>query len=368
MITRLLGGHDSQYLKDCEMRFTTVFLLLLGFGYSITVHADQAVVGLDDQSTAAVLDWREGLIEEQSFETELSEYHYPVWFVSYMPTGEYNDVKLKIIQQDVVLEELESYIPDKIGGQTFTSLDAVSFVDYNLDGNTDILLVKTWEDITVSAVYDGRIGDDSKHFHLNRSLSDAMTEDLSEHTISNMIDYYGSNRSNKGTSVFSDDLPTHFAFASGAGAWGTNMDLWSDGTFDGEFRDTDMGGSGDGFDSTVSYCKCHGKFGNIEKHGDYYYSMSLEDYSTEQEIGTTWISEETEGEYPFHLKHIITDPRGIYPGSTYYIFLPGAPLEELPVSLSNPMIGVGISETEPKVLLNWVLYNAEQEVAFGGFY
>lgn len=191
----------------------------------MAVHAEQVLVGLDDHYNSAVFDWRDGMIEEQSFETEMSEYHYPVWFVSYMPTGNENDVMLKIIQQDEVLEELEGYIPDKIGGRTFTSLDAVSFVDYNQDGNTDILIVKTWEDITVSAIYDGSVDGSSRHFYLNKDLSDVMTEDLSEHTISNMLDYYGYG-STQISSVFFDDIPAHFAFGSGVGAWGTGMDLY----------------------------------------------------------------------------------------------------------------------------------------------
>ncbi len=351
------------------MRFGAVLLLILGVTFPMTVHAEQVLVGLDNQYTETVSDWRVGMIEEQSFETEMSEYHYPVWFVSYMPADGENDVKLKIIQQDDVLEELESYIPEKIDGQAFTSLDAVSFVDYNQDGNTDILIVKTWEDITVSAVYDGNADNGSKHFYLNRTLSDAMTEDLSEHTISNMLDYCGYNRS-KGTSVFSDDIPAHYAFGSGAGAWGSGIDLYDDGTFDGHFWDTDMGASGDGYDSTAFHCECHGRFGNIEKHGDYYYSMILEEYSTEQEVGITWISEETEGEYPFRLMNIITDPRGIYPGTAYYLFLPGAPVDELPVDVNQSILGAygfQVTETEPKSILNWVLYNVDQNVPFSGY-
>ena len=350
------------------MRFSAVLLLILGVTFPMTVHAEQVLVELDNQYTETVSDWRVGMIEKQSFETEMSEYHYPVWFVSYMPADGENDVKLKIIQQDDVLEELESYIPEKIDGQAFTSLDAVSFVDYNQDGNTDILIVKTWEDITVSAVYDGNADNGSKHFYLNRTLSDAMTEDLSEHTISNMLDYCGYNRS-KGTSVFSDDIPAHYAFGSGAGAWGSGIDLYDDGTFDGHFWDTDAGANGEGYDSTAHHCDCHGKFGNIEKHGDYYYSMILEEYSTEQELGTRWISEieEENSERPWRLLNVITNPAGIYPGTIYYLFLPGAQLVELPVELPNPLIGVAISETEPKTLLSYVLYNADQGAAFSGY-
>ena len=39
----------------------------------------------------------------------------------------------------------------------------------------------------------------------------------------------------------------------------------------------------------------------------------------------------------------------------------------LPVQLSDRMIGVGVSETEPKTLLSWVLYNADHGAAFSGY-
>ena len=351
------------------MHRTIGILIILGFGLSIPVHAETVLAGLDDNTIQNAPDWQREMIKEHSFEIEMSEFHYPVWFVSYMPVGEDNDVSLKIIQQGDVLDELDSYIPDAVGDRVFSSLDAVSFLDYNQDGNTDIFIVKTWEDLTVSAVYDGNDNNDDHYFVLNRELSDCMTVDLSEHTISNMTEY-AQNIGIQKYNAFSDDIPAHFGFASGVGAWGSSIDLYCDGTFDGHFWDTDMGGSGDGFDSTASHCECHGRFGNIRRYGDYYYSMTLEEYSTEQEVGTMWISEETDGAFPFRLMNIITNPRGIYPGTVYYIFLPGAPVDELPVDISQSMLGaygVGVTETEPKTVLNWVLYNADQGAPFTGY-
>lgn len=54
------------------MRKLVVFLLALGSAFSMAVHAEQVLVGLDDHYNSAVFDWRDGMIEEQSFETEMS--------------------------------------------------------------------------------------------------------------------------------------------------------------------------------------------------------------------------------------------------------------------------------------------------------
>ena len=348
------------------MRRTIEILIMTGILLSSPVFGETVLVGLDDDIYSNFSDWRSEMIKEQSFETELSEFRYPVWFVSYMPNNDSNDVILKIIQQDEVLEELEGYIPDEIGGRKFTSLDAVSFVDYNQDGNTDIFIVKTWEDIAVSTVYDGNGDTAGRYFALNRELSDAMTAELTEHTIANMIEYTKTSGIHL-ADVLSADIPFHFAFGSGAGAWGSGIDLQKDGSFEGHYWDTDMGGNGEDYDVTAYHCDCVGKFGNIEKYGDYYYSMTLEEYIPEQEKGMSWISEETDGDTSYRLMNIITDPLGIYPGTTYYLFLPGAPLSELPVALTEPMIGVGVSTDEPKTLLNYVLYNADAGAAFSGY-
>ena len=158
------------------MRKIIGILIAIGLVFTTPVFGKTVLVGLNDIDYQSSPDWREGMIEEQSFETELSEFRYPVWFVSYMPNDDANDVILKIIQQDEVLEKLEGYIPDEVGARKFTSLDAVSFVDYNQDGNTDIFIVKTWEDITVSTVYDGNGNIADRYFVLNRELSDAMRQ------------------------------------------------------------------------------------------------------------------------------------------------------------------------------------------------
>ena len=345
----------------------TIGILIVGvFALVTSAFGESVLVGIDDKDNLTTSEWRRGMIEDQSFETQMSEFKYPVWFASYMPAREENDVSLKIIQQDVVLDELDSYIPEYVGERRFSSLDAVSFLDYNHDGNTDIFIVKTWEDLTASVVYDGSDYTDNHYFKLNRELSDAMTTNLSEHNISNMLEYVETTGI-QGNNVFSDDIPSHFSFASGVGAWGSGIDLEKDGSFAGHFWDTDMGGNGDGYDATACHCECKGRFGNIEKHGEYYYSMSLVEYTQEQDSGTSWISEETGGEEPYRLMNIITDPRGIYPGTVYYLFLPGAPLSELPVSLSDTMIGISVSSYEPKVLMGYVLYNVDQGAAFSGY-
>lgn len=114
----------------------------------------------NDLSNADVIscgapNWRNGIIEDQTFQTQLSEYTGDVWFASYAPADGEKDVIFKIIQNEEPVETLDSLVTPSVLSYGFTKLDAISFVDYNEDGNTDILAIKTFGDIAVPVVYEG---------------------------------------------------------------------------------------------------------------------------------------------------------------------------------------------------------------------
>ena len=89
---------------------------------------------------------------------------------------------------------------------------------------------------------------------------------------------------------FTEDLS--FWFSSGAGAWRTELMLSPDGTFFGEFSDTEMGSIGEEYPNGTLYtCVFSGKFENIEKQADGSYSMTLGTLKTEMEPGTEWIED-----------------------------------------------------------------------------
>ena len=99
-------NHIYGSTKVYNMQKTIWMLIVIMLLFSSPVLGESVLVGTDESSFQSSSDWRKGMIEEQSFETKLSEFHYSVWFVSYMPNGEDNDVSLKIIQQGVVFDSL----------------------------------------------------------------------------------------------------------------------------------------------------------------------------------------------------------------------------------------------------------------------
>ena len=93
-------------------------------------------------------------ISEQTFEVELSEYNGKVCFVPYRPSED-EEFHMQIVQNGQAMTELRGYVPEKLEGEAFRSLDAVSFYDVNYDGQTDIVLVETYGDTSFAAVYYG---------------------------------------------------------------------------------------------------------------------------------------------------------------------------------------------------------------------
>ncbi len=128
--------------------------------------------------------WKEkyggNCIAEQTFEVEISEYDGTVCFVPYAPDKENADFHMQIVQNDRVLTDIPGYVPTHLEGQTFGSLDAVSFYDINYDGNTDIVLIETYGDTSFAAVYYGFDNsaeeDYEKSFLMQEALSDAITD------------------------------------------------------------------------------------------------------------------------------------------------------------------------------------------------
>lgn len=153
-------------------------------------------------------------------------------------------------------------------------------------------------------------------------------------------------------SVFSD-MPKKGFFTSGVGAWQTELQLEEDGSFTGQFADTDLGISEPDYpNGTVFICRFEGKFSVPEKVGDYTYKTRLVEWETEGNAGEEYI----EGGY----KYIYTDAYGLN-GKEYILYEPGISTHELPEELVGWM---SILSEDTEILSYYVLYNVEEQTPF----
>ena len=150
-----------------------------------------------------------------------------------------------------------------------------------------------------------------------------------------------------------------FYFSSGAGAWGTEMDISADGSFTGNYHDSEMGDTGEGYpNGTVYGCTFNGQLSLGEKISDTAYQVTV--VSCEQDEGQ--VEEAIEDE----IRYVTTDPAGIKEGMEMVLYLPGQNIGEIPESLRYWLHQEESPEASEKLTV-YALCSEQEDVAFVGF-
>lgn len=152
-----------------------------------------------------------------------------------------------------------------------------------------------------------------------------------------------------------------FSFMSGAGGWSTELTINPDGSFTGNYYDSDMGDSGDGYDATEYVSTFHGKFKNIRKKDDYTYVMQIDTLETE-ETQDTWIEETGYGK----VRYVASPPYGLYGGTNFELYLPGTLVSSLSAEYIDWVRTPMALDESATTLPGYGLYNVEEQNGFFG--
>lgn len=152
-----------------------------------------------------------------------------------------------------------------------------------------------------------------------------------------------------------ETIPSHYIFQSGAGAWGTYVEISSDGSFTGSYHDSDMGSNGPGYDSTIYNCEFNGKFSSPKKINDYTYSTTVEYLNTEGTMNEEIIKN--------RVKYVTTEPYGFENAEEFMIYLPGAKMADLPADFVS-WTSLASSNTNQQYLDYYGLYNVNDKYGF----
>ena len=156
--------------------------------------------------------------------------------------------------------------------------------------------------------------------------------------------------------AFDDVSDIEFTFASGAGGWSTYLYIEEDGTFYGNFHDSDMGCTGEGYPGgTIYYCDFSGKFTNPVKIDDYSYQFEIESLKCEKEEGEEEIIDER--------LYIYSYPYGLDDADKLYMYLPGKDTKDFSEELQMWLF---LTDDE-KELPFYALYNENPEYGFVGY-
>ena len=154
--------------------------------------------------------------------------------------------------------------------------------------------------------------------------------------------------------TFEDISRSTFEFSSGAGAWMTNMNIERDGSFSGEYHDSDMGDQSESYkNGTVYLSRFTGQFTDLEKVDDYTYHFKIDKIRYRYEPGTE--------EYMDDFRFIYSTAYGLDKGENFYIHCPGKAMSELSEDVYN---WIFMAAQNKQTLEFYVIENREQGQAF----
>lgn len=159
---------------------------------------------------------------------------------------------------------------------------------------------------------------------------------------------------------FAELTDLQFSFCSGAGGWATLMFIHEDGSFSGEYFDGELGSTGEGYPNGTMYqCDFSGQFTQPKKVNDYTYSMQISEINYAEEAGTEEISD--------GVLYCYTTAYGLDDAEDILIYLPGAPLAELPEEFRSWVGYYDLSYTTDTELPFYALNNEAQQFGFSSY-
>ncbi len=150
-----------------------------------------------------------------------------------------------------------------------------------------------------------------------------------------------------------------WSFMSGAGAWSTDMRILEDGSFWGEYHDSEMGETGEKYpEGTIYCCSFYGTMSFAGQADEYSWNCVIDSLTVNEEVG-----QETVGE---GIRFVYTQPYGISAGDTMRLYRPGTPVSALPEDMyiwAHVYTDNGVAEE----LEDWFLCSEKNESGFVGY-
>lgn len=163
---------------------------------------------------------------------------------------------------------------------------------------------------------------------------------------------------------FFASLPTGYEFLSGVGGWASELFLNPDGTFTGDYHDSDMGDDGEGYpNGTIYVCAFSGRFGNVKRVDEYTYSMHLVELNIEETPAEEWIED--------GVRYVASGPYGLENADEILVYLPGSWVRSLPYGfvswVAMPRAWGWNGEPDPVLLPFCGLYNVADEEGWSSY-
>ena len=148
-----------------------------------------------------------------------------------------------------------------------------------------------------------------------------------------------------------------WCFSSGAGGWSTDLEIRADGSFVGEYHDSEMGDCTDEYpDGTVYFCAFSGRLSLAEQVDDNTWKIRVE--QLEKEEGQEAIED--------GMRFVPSDIYGLSEGDEMLLYRPGTPVSVLSdeMQMWAHLFDMGDMPTE---LEYWFLSSEKNDSGFVGY-
>ena len=155
--------------------------------------------------------------------------------------------------------------------------------------------------------------------------------------------------------LFSKIQGKWFEFTSDVGAWSTELIMAENGAFSGNFHDSEMGETGEGYpNGTVYGCTFHGQFSDPEKVDETTWKVKIK-----VEMDEAQVPEAIEDQ----IRYVTAPPYGLEKAETVMIYETGTPIEKLPEGF---MSWSHMQEVDPdaKTLPYYGIWNETDDAGF----
>ena len=130
----------------------------------------------------------------------------------------------------------------------------------------------------------------------------------------------------------------------------------SDGTFTGEYKDSEMGDTGENYPNGTMYiCNFKGKFTSPKQVDEYIYSMKLEYLDQEKNPGDEYYEEGT--------RYLVSEPYGFDHADEFLIYFPGIAIANLPDGFTN-WLNAFLNVQTTEIFPYYGIYNVGGEKGF----
>ena len=162
-----------------------------------------------------------------------------------------------------------------------------------------------------------------------------------------------------GAEGFEELTGLEWCFTSGAGAWSTDMRIASDGSFTGEYHDSEMGEADEKAYpyGTVYVCSFSGQMRFGEQVNEYARKLHIDALTMDGTVDEERIEE--------GIRFVTTEPYGIRQGDEMLLYRPGTPVSEIPEEML-PWAHVFDGENTQSELETWFLCSEANDSGFVG--